>query len=341
MQELKQIIFTKPNTAEFLSCRALDMDNIGETQVVVKSVFTTVSAGTERANLIGSSNLGRSESETFPCVLGYNCAGEVVAVGSKVSKVRVGDRAVVYWSKHSNYNIVEENQVVKIEDDNISYEEAAISFIATFPLAAIRKVRLEIGEALLVMGLGILGQIAVKLARVAGACPVIACDPVKARREEALKNGADYAFDPFDKDFAEQVKKVSNGGVQTAIEVTGVGAGLDETLDCMKRFGRVALLGCTRNSNFSIDYYNKVHSPGIALIGAHTNARARQESTHGNYTHIDDIQAVLKLCALGRLTLKDIVKEMHNPRDCAKIYERLVNDKNFPVGVQFDWRGID
>ena len=82
--------------------------------------------------------------------------------------------------------------------DSISFEDAAVSFIATFPLAAIRKLQLEIGESVLIMGLGLLGQIAIKLARLAGACPIIACDPVKERRDEAIKNGADYVFDPFD-----------------------------------------------------------------------------------------------------------------------------------------------
>jgi threonine dehydrogenase-like Zn-dependent dehydrogenase len=245
---------------------------------------------------------------------------------------------VVYWSTHSNYNVVNQDQVVKIEDEKVTYEDAAVCFISTFPMAAIRKVKLEIGESLMVMGLGILGQIAVKLARIAGACPVIACDPVKARREEALKNGADYAFDPFEKDFADKVKAVSGGGVQTAIEETGVGAGLDETWDCMAKFGRVALLGCTRSSDFSIDYYKKVHGAGITLVGAHTNARAQRESSHGNYTHNDDIKTALKLCALGRLTLKDIVKETHSPKNCGEVYTRLINDRNFPVGVQFDWR---
>lgn len=341
MKELKRIAFTKPNTAEFLSYGEIDFDRIGETQVVVKSVITTVSAGTERANLIGSSNVGGGgKTASFPCFLGYNCAGEVVAVGKKVQTVKPGDRAVVYWSTHSNYNIVDERLVVKIEDDNIAYEDAAVSFISTFPLAAIRKVNLEIGESLMVMGLGILGQIAVKLARVAGACPVIACDPVKERREEALKNGADYALDPFEKDFAERVKHLSSGGVQTAIEVTGVGAGLDETLDCMRKFGRVALLGCTRNSDFSIDYYNKVHFPGITLVGAHTLARAEVESSHGNYTHIDDIKTVLKLLGSGRLTLKDIIKKTHTPENCFEVYARLAADKKFPVGVQFDWRKV-
>lgn len=339
MARLKRIVFTKTNTAEYLDRGEIDLEDIGENQVAVKSYFTTVSAGTERANITASENTAPGENgKLFPRYLGYNCAGEVVKVGAKVTSVAVGDKVVVYWSTHSNYNIVNEEQVVKFDDTKVSFEDAAVSFISTFPLAAIRKIKLEIGESLMVMGLGILGQLAVKLARVAGACPIIACDPVKERREEALRNGADYAFDPLEKDFAKQVRAVADGGVKTAIEVTGVGAGLDETLDCMAEFGRVALLGCTRSSDFSIDYYNKVHFPGITLVGAHTHARAKQESSHGNYTHNDDIKAVLKLCGNGRLTLKDIVKETHEPKDCGAVYTRLVHDKNFPVGVQFDWR---
>jgi 2-desacetyl-2-hydroxyethyl bacteriochlorophyllide A dehydrogenase len=340
MEQIKQIVFTAVNKAEYLVKEDLNLDNLLPNQVVVKSAFTTVSAGTERANLIGDKNIApnRSAGTSFPRVLGYNCAGTVVKVGDNVNSVKVGDRVVVYWSVHSNYNIVDASQVVKIEQDNVCLEDAAISFISSFPLAAIRKLNLEIGESLMVMGLGILGQIAVKLARVAGACPVIACDPVLERREQALKNGADYAFDPFDKDFVQKVKKVTDGGVKTAVEVTGVGAGLDETLDCMAKFGRVALLGCTRDSNFSIDYYRKVHGPGITLVGAHTSARASVESSHGNYTHIDDIKTVLKLCSLGRLTLKDLIKEVHKPCDCPSVYTRLAKDKTFPVGVQFDWR---
>lgn len=340
MKQVKQIVFTDVKKAEYLVADDIDVENIGEYQVVVKSMFTTVSAGTERANLIGDPNVApdKSAGSLFPKVFGYNCAGEVVKVGSKVQSVKVGDRVVVWWSGHRNYNIAHENRVVKIDYDNVSYEDAAISFITSFSLAAIRKVQLEIGESLVVMGLGLLGQLAVKLARVAGACPIIACDPVASRREEALKNGADYAFNPFEEDFAKKVKEVSKGGVKTAIEVTGVGAGLDETLDCMAKFGRVALLGCTRSSDFSIDYYRKVHGPGITLVGAHTNARASVESSHGNYTHNDDIKAVLKLCANGRLQLKDIIKETHNPKDCVEVYRRLADDKNFPIGVQFDWR---
>ena len=342
METVKQIIFTKPNTAELLNVEEIDLSSLDEKSVVVKTFISTVSAGTERANIIGSDNIGPGvKHAVFPLSAGYNSSGEVVAVGSSVKSVAVGDRVVVYWGKHKNYNVITEDKVVKIEYENISAEEAAVSFIATFPLAAIRKLKVEIGESLMVMGLGILGQIAVKLAKAAGACPIIACDPIKERREEALRYGADYAFDPFGADFAKKVKSVTAGGVKAAVEVTGVGAGLDETLDCMAKFGRVALLGCTRSSDFSIDFYQKVHCPGITLIGAHTNARAMLESSHGNYTHTDDIKTVLKLCAMNRLTLADIIKETHTPESCFEVYDRLVRDKSFPVGVQFDWRGFD
>ena len=168
--------------------------------------------------------------------------------------------------------------------------------------------------------------------------PIIAVDPNPKRRELALQNGADYAFDPADEDFVQQVKAVTKGGANVAIEVTGVGAGFNEALDCMAKFGRVALLGCTRNSDFTVDYYKKIHGPGITVIGAHTIARPNVESHPGWFTHADDISAVLKLCAGKRLTLDNIIAETHTPENCEEVYQRLVFDKDFPVAVQFDWR---
>lgn len=341
MKQIKQIVFTDVYKAEYLVITDVDFSKIGENEVVVKTKISTISAGTERANFIGDPNIeafiGAKPNVTFPRKVGYSSAGEVVAVGKNVKKVQVGDRVVVYGGYHKNYNIVNQNNVVKIENENVSYQDAGMAYISIFPLAAIRKVKLELGESLMVMGLGILGQLAVMYARAGGAYPIIACDPKKERREVALKNGADYALNPLDKDFAEQVKKITNGGVKTAIEVTGVGAGLDETLDCMARLGRVALLGCTRNSDFSIDYYRKVHGPGITLIGAHTNARPVGESYPSYFTSEDDIKTALNLCASGRLCFKNLVEETHLPSNCQEVYTRLATDKNFPIGVQFNW----
>lgn len=335
--ECKQIVFTEKNKAELLD---VDACELAPNMVMVETMVSTISCGTERANITGDPNVNaRGASEVvFPRMSGYNSAGVVVKKGAEVTSVEVGDRVVVYWGMHKSYNVVCEEQVVKIEDDNISFETGAMSFIATFPMAAIRKTRIEMGESAVVMGLGILGMLAVKELHAAGAVPIIAADPNPTRRELALKNGADYAFDPLCDDFAEKVKQVTSGGVNVAIEVTGVGAGFNEALDCMAKFGRVALLGCTRNSDFTVDYYKKVHAPGITVIGAHTIARPEKESHPGWFTHVDDIKAVLKLCSGGRLCLENIIGETHSPEECPAVYNRLINDRDFPVVVQFDWR---
>ena len=334
----KKIVFTKVNTAEFLDAEYIHpKDN----EVVVETMVSTVSCGTEKANITGDPNVtGGTGAKPFPRVMGYSSAGVIIEKGKDVKNLEIGDRVICFWGNHSKYNTVGEDCIVKIEDEGISFEEGALSFIASFSMAAIRKTRLEVGESAIVMGLGLLGQLAVRLLRAAGAVPVIAVDPIENRRNEALKHGADYAFDPFDKDFAKKVKEVTGGGANVAIEVTGVGAGLDGVLDCMARFGRVALLGCTRNKEFNIDYYKKVHFPGITLVGAHTLARPEIESYPGYFTHKDDIKAVMKLCLGKRIELLSIVKETHKPEECTQIYDRLVNDKDFPVGVQFDWRHI-
>jgi len=334
----KQIIFPSVNKAELIEAEVCEARG---REVLVRTEVSTVSAGTERANITGDPNVnaGGAPSVIFPRSAGYSSCGRVVAVGEDVKGVKVGDRVVVYWGKHRSLNLVDESNVVKVPE-GVSTEAAAISFISTFALAAIRKTRLEIGESALVMGLGILGMTAVKLLRAAGATPIIAADPNPKRRELAIKYGADYALDPLSEGFAAEAKRVTGGGARVAIEVTGVGAGLNGALDCMARFGRVALLGCTRDKNFTVDYYNKVHSPGITLIGAHTNARPELESHGGWFTHRDDISAVLRLIEGGRLSLDDMVEETHAPEECAEVYERLVFDKAFPVTVQFDWRNI-
>ncbi len=338
--KIRQIVFTGIGKAELLSHE----ESLKPGQVCVKTAISTISSGTERAHITGDLNTslkGPLKEPDFPRTAGYSSAGVITEVGEGVEGLKPGDRVVVFLGSHKDYNIVPAKKVVKIPDEAVSFDEAAISFIATFPLAAIRKTRLEIGESMLVMGQGLLGQLAVLLAKAAGAVPVIAADPVASRREEALRNGADYALDPFDPDFSSKVKELTGGGANTAVEVTGFGSALDTALDCMAKFGRIALLGCTRDKNFTIDYYRKVHGPGITMIGAHTAARPDYESYPGYFTHKDDILSVLKLCAGKRIDLKRMTGVYYSPADCQEAFSRLINDKNFPIVVQFDWSRLD
>lgn len=333
---MKRIVFTKPNTAELLDCK---IDEPKENEVQVKLVVSTISSGTERANLMGSTtvawNRPEAEKAIFPRYNGYSSAGVITKLGKEVSGFAVGDRVALSWSTHSQLININAQNVHKL-DDGISFSDGALIHIATFPLAAIRKCQFEVGESAVVMGMGVLGMISVILLKAAGAAPIIAVDPNASKRIKALQLGADYAFDPYDPDFSKNVKELTNGGANVGIEVTGIGAGLDGILDCMARFGRVALLGCTRCSDFTIDYYRKVHGPGITLIGAHTNARPDKNSSGGWWTEWDDFEALLKLTRLGRIKLSEMVEEKHSPQEATEVYTRLCAEKTFPL-VQFDW----
>ena len=200
----KAIVFTRRGHAEWMD---VDASELRENDVLVRLEVSTISSGTERANLLDDGLLSVHKgavagANAYPKRLGYSCSGIVTAVGSAVTRVKVGDRVACWWTTHSEYNCIPENKVLKLAD-NVSFAEAALWHIATFPLAAIRKTKLELGESAIVMGMGILGLMAVKLLSAAGAAPIIAVDPVAEKRELALAQGADYVFDPFAEDFEE------------------------------------------------------------------------------------------------------------------------------------------
>ena len=328
----KKISFTAVHKAELVEA---ELRELKENEVLTEMEYTVVSGGTERACIMGSNNT----AQKFPMSLGYCGIGHVIQIGSAVTSVAVGDRVLVYHGIHAKYNINPDIKVTKVENDNISSLDAAFVIIASMGLGGIRKLEIELGESALVMGLGLLGIFAVQFCRLSGAYPVIAADLNPARRELALKLGADYAFDPSAPDFAEQIKKVTDGkGVRATVEVTGVSAAMKQALECASWMGRISLLGCTRVSDCAVDYYQQVHRPGVKLIGAHNFVRPKLESYPHHWTHQDDCKAILDLIAAGRIQVAPIVSRVVFPEDCAAIYNQLCDDPAFPLGTVFDWK---
>lgn len=326
------IVFTKPQTAELIDQEIKDV--VGSL-VKVKMEYTVVSGGTERACIMGMNNT----SQKFPMTLGYCGVGYVVEKGDSVEKTEIGDRVLVYHGKHTEFNVVPESDLTKVEDDTIDSLDAAFVIIASMGLGGVRKLEIELGESSMVMGLGLLGMFSVQFLRLSGANPVIAVDLNEKRRKLALKLGADYALDPSEKDFIEKVKMITKGrGVNACVEVTGASVAMKQALDCASWQGRISLLGCTRVSDCEIDYYTHVHRPGIKLIGAHNFVRPKVESYPHHWTHHDDCRAILDMIATNRIDVKSIVSRVVKPEKAPEIYTELCNDKDFSIGTVFDWR---
>ena len=329
----KKISFTAVHKAEFLES---ELREPTEAEVVVEMEYTAVSGGTERACILGMNNT----SQKFPMSLGYCGVGKVIKAGSAVTKVVVGDRVLVYHGIHAKYNISREEKITKVEE-GVSSLDASLVIIAAMGLGGVRKLELELGESAMVMGLGLLGIFAVQFCRLSGAYPVIAADLNPARRELALKLGADYAFDPSSPDFVEQVRAVTGGkGVRATVEVTGVSAAMRQALECASWLGRISLLGCTRVSDMAVDYYQQVHRPGVKLIGAHNLVRPQHESYPHHWTHQDDCRAILDMIAAGRVKVAPIISRVVSPKDAPEIYNQLCDNPEFPMGTVFDWRDI-
>ena len=330
----ESILFTAPHRAEVV---AEDVPALKSGEVLVKLARSAISSGTERSNYVGDPDVSVFGYEApFPRRVGYSSSGVVVETAPDVRDLKAGDRVALSWSKHTRYNVMPASRVYRLPDD-LSFEDAAWTHIATFPMAAIRKCGLEFGESALVMGQGVLGALAVRLLRTAGAVPVIAADPLAARRDAALAGGADAALDPLAADFAAQVKALTSGGARCVIEVTGVGAALNTALDAIARYGRLALLGCTRRSDFTLDYYHKVHGAGVTLVGAHTMARPERDSARGWWTERDDAQAFLSLMAGKRLSLAGFTERVCPYTTAAQVFEELASGGTFPT-TEFDWQ---
>mgnify|MGYP004491404651 FL=1 len=339
----KKVMLMGDSTAQLFEEEIKEFD-IASNRVLVKVTYSAVSPGTEFANLTGDKNINatcKAEDTVlvWPRGVGYSSSGVVVAVGSEVDDLQVGDRVVMRGCGHASHHVVSREGVYKIPYDDIGLDEISMALISSFSISGVRKLRIEAGESAAVMGCGILGLFAVQFCAAMGATPVIAVDPVKEKREKALELGADYAVDPFSDDFEKTMRSLTDGrGINAAVEVTGTGKALDQILDCMARHGRISLLGCTRNSNFTIDYYRKIHYPGIELIGAHTGTRPDNDSRPGFWTYADDYHAIFRLIHFGKVNYKKMISEIHPISECSQVYSRLANDyKNFPTGLLFDW----
>ena len=331
----KAIVFTDVHKAELLE---RELAPVQGNMVQVRMEYTVISGGTERGCILAMPN---TQTGGFPKQLGYCGVGYVEKIGEAVTKVKEGDRVLVYHGVHAKRNVVPENKLTIVKDEKISSLDAAFVVIAAMGLGGVRKLECELGESAMVMGQGLLGIFATQFLRLSGANPVIAADLNPARRELALKLGADYAFDPSDEDFVQKVKEATKGkGVNCCVEVTGISKAMNQALECASWMGRISLLGCTRVSDSMVDYYQQVHRPGIKLIGAHNFVRPQVESYPHHWTHQDDCNAILDMIASGRVQIGPIISRVESPENAPGIYNELCDDPMFPIGTVFDWRNI-
>ena len=147
-----------------------------------------------------------------PTTLGYSCAGTVVALGADVEEFRVDERVACIGegvATHAEYNAVPRNLVARVPD-GVSLEAASSAAVGAIALQSIRQAKLELGESVAIVGLGLLGQFLVQLCRANG-CRVIGVDLDPDKCALAVKNGAENACSPQEDEALYHALRASGG----------------------------------------------------------------------------------------------------------------------------------
>ena len=129
-----------------------------------------------------------------PAALGYSCAGEVIAVGSGVDELVVGDRVACAgqnYASHAEVVSVPKNLCLKIPG-NVNYADASYVAAGSIAMQGVRQAQPQLGDYVAVIGLGLLGQLLVQMLKSNG-CIVIATDLDETKLSLASKLGADYS----------------------------------------------------------------------------------------------------------------------------------------------------
>lgn len=316
-----------------VAVEAFDPPVPGPDQVLIQTRVSLVSPGTERAFYLALPNTNAS----YPLYPGYSNIGEVVAVGDKVETLHAGDR-VASGGPHASHIVMDAAKCIRVPD-NLDDDSAAFFNLVAIAMQGVRKTHIELGDPVIVIGMGPIGLFAVQLVRANGALPAIAVDMDEGRLALAREVGADAAL-LSDDALLDRVRELCEAeGANVVIEATGASPAIPLAFQLAAPRGRVSLLGSPRGITDGINFYRDVHRKGLNIIGAHEITRPQQESLPGWWTQRDEHRTALKMLAARRLTAQPLISHRFKWDAFYQAYELLESwDKN-ALGMVIDWSG--
>lgn len=296
-------------------------------QVTIAATCSLVSPGTERASYLDLPNtLG-----SFPRIPGYCLVGSVLMSG-KGSGVQAGDM-VVAWAPHGSLAVVPAEKLMRLPED-VPAERAVFTTIGAIALQGFRRASVEPGESVAVMGAGLIGQLTIRLAAIAGAYPITAIARSKQRLEMASHSGADRTIAT-----AEDPEALDTVNADVVIELTGVPSAMRDAIRSVRPGGRIILAGSTRGVTHDPEFLAALYAKGAILEGAHINTNPQNTTFPGYKWPMRGAEwgAVLNLIADGRLVVDDLITDRIEPPAIPQMYQRLAKEGDASIGILIRW----
>jgi len=338
------VVFPEPGRI-VLEERPLPVPGPGE--VLIRSRVSLVSPGTELTVLGGTAG-GEEENggglgaewrklQRYPYVAGYSNVGEVIAAGDGDGEAWLG-RRVDSHTPHAAYTVCRIAELRPVPD-GVSDEAAALTTLAEVVMNGLRRSQLTWGESVAVVGLGLLGQLAARLARLAGARPVFGVDLAP---ERLALLPADPAYVPLRGQAGELVEAVRGrhreAGVDLVVEATGNPAALPGQALLLRPQGRLLIVSSPSGPS-TFDFHDLCNRTSLTLIGAHYFSHPPQATFHSPWSALRHGELFLDLVAAGDLRVDDLVTHRFPGERALEAYDLLRARRQETLGVVFDWRG--
>jgi predicted dehydrogenase/threonine dehydrogenase-like Zn-dependent dehydrogenase len=251
---------------------------------------------------------------------GYSAAGTVIAVGSEVDGIAIGERVACAGAgiaNHAELIDVPVNLSVPIPE-GLSFDAAATVTLGAIAMQGVRRAQPALGETIVVIGLGILGQITAQLLGANG-CLVIGTDVDPSRIATALENGLDIGINPGEGDLIERVVKLTNGYGADAVIITAASVSsniLAEAFHACRKKARVVVVGDVGLNMARDDIYAKEldvliscsYGPG-RYDPVYEEEGADYPLPYVRWTENRNMGEYLRLLAAGRVRLDNMIQE--------------------------------
>jgi len=346
--------------------------------VLVRTAASLISAGTERMTVeAGQKSLlgravqqpalvkqviqkARSEgiSNTFDAVraklaslvaLGYSAAGNVIEVGEGVTDFRPGDRvacAGVGYASHAEVLSVPKNLCVRLPE-SVGFDAAAFGTLGAIAMQGVRLAELTLGESVVVIGLGLIGQLTVQLLKAHG-CRVFGIDLDEKKIQLAHQLGTDDGCGP-DNEARKRVLAWSRGRGADAVLITAASESnqpVELAGEISRAKGRVVAVGAVGLNIPRQPYYNRELTFKISMsYGPGRYDPEYEERGHDypfayvRWTEGRNIEAFLDLVAEGRVDVEPLITHRFNLDETERAYQLITGELNEPylgVVLQYD-----
>lgn len=346
------VVFPEPRQARV---EEVPLPEMGSDELSVQIEYSCISNGTERWCLTDRLMIPGMPPLIFPHVPGYQAAGTVAAVGSRVRGIRPGDRVFSrncrepdsfsgsWWGGHVRIHINKLQDVVKLPRDVSTLEGSAL-LLAQVGYNGATKPQVTPGDVAVVIGEGLVGQFAGQVLRSRGAHVIIAgLDP--DRLDLATRFSADEVFDNSGNTLVEFVKDSYPDGVPIVLETASSSRTVHMAAELLGRNGQLILNGFYPPEESMIDWH-WLRRKEITLYCPDSRNRVRLEVT-------------LNLIREGILRVEELVTHRFSAGDAADAYALLLQTTSQPsssagnsdtthaakptstgyLGILLDWTG--